>query len=99
MSYFTNEFGTNDDDGGFDERHYFSEVAPDVLLAAPDALGPEAFNLVEPDFTPVAAYIGAGSRWSPPADEFWDEEASYYGAVRYGERASWLHGWTACPEN
>ena len=101
VSYFTNEFGTNDDDGGFDERHYFSEVAPDVLLAVPDALGPEAFDLVEPDFTPVAAYIGAGSRWSPPADddEFWDEASSYYGAVRYGDRASWLHGWSASPEN
>lgn len=100
VSYFTHESGTNDDDGGFDERHYFSEIAPDVLLAAPDALGPEAFDLVKPDFRPVAAYVGAGSRSSPPAnDGFWDEAASYYGAVRYGERASWLHGWTACPED
>ena len=100
VSYFTRELGTNDDDDGFDERRYFSEIAPDILLDAPDALGPEAFDLVEPDFTPVAAYVGAGSEWSPPAnDEFWDESASYYGAVPYGGPASWLRGWTAFPEN
>ena len=99
-SYFRHESGINDDDGGFDERRYFSEIAPDILLEVPDPLGPDAFDLTEPDFKPVAAYIGAGSQWSPPVnDEFWDEDASYYGAVRYGAGASWLHGWTACPES
>ena len=100
VSYFARESGTNDDDGGFDERRYFSEIAPDILLDAPDPLGPDAFDLIEPDFTPVAAYVGAGSGWSPPGDdEFWDGTASYYGALRYGERGSWLRGWTASPEN
>ena len=99
VAYFIDESGAGDDDGGFDELRYFSERATDVLLDAPQALGPEAWNLTEPDFTPVAAYIGAGSQWTPPTnEEFWDETASYYGAVRYGEGASWTHGWTAYPE-
>ena len=99
VAYFIDESGAGDDDGGFDELRYFSERATDVLLDAPQALGPEAWNLTEPDFTPVAAYIGAGSQWTPPTnEEYWDETASYYGAVRYGEGASWTHGWTAYPE-
>ena len=98
-TYFAEESGTGDDDGGFDEMRYFSELAPDIVLDAPQALGPDARSTVNPDFTPVAAYIGAGSQWSPPPnEEFWDEAASYYGAVRYGERASWMHGWIAWPE-
>ena len=99
-SHFADESGSKDDDGGFDERDYFSRIAPDIQLTAPDPLGPGAFDLAEPDFTPVAAYIGAGSDWSPPSGEgFWDEAASYYGAVRYGGSASWMDGWTASPEN
>ena len=99
-TFFGEELGEDDDDGGFDEGHYFSRVAPDILLDAPAALGPGAWSLTEPDFTPVAAYIGAGSDWVPPEnDEFWDQSGSYYGAVRYGERRSWTQGWTAYPES
>ena len=100
LAYFADESGARDDDGGFDERRYFSELAPDILLDAPEALGPDAWSLTAPDFTPVAAYIGAGSQWTPPAnEEFWDEAASYYGAVRYGEQETWMHGWIASPES
>ena len=100
LTYFEDESGARDDDGGFDERRYFSEMAPDILLDAPEALGPDARSLTEPDFTPVAAYVGAGSQWSPPLnEEFWDDAASYYGAVRYGELETWMHGWTAYPES
>ena len=100
LTYFTDESGAGDDDGGFDEWRYFSELAPDILLGAPEALGPVAWNLTAPDFTPVAAYIGAGSQSSSPAnEEFWDPTGSYYGAVRYGERESWTRGWTAWPES
>ena len=99
-TYFEDESGAKDDDGGFDERRYFSEMAPDILLDAPEALGPDARSLTAPDFTPVAAYIGAGSQWSPPLnEEFWDEAASYYGAVPYGGRTNWMRGWTAWPES
>ena len=100
LAYFADESGAKDDDGGFDERRYFSELAPDIVLGAPEALGPDARSLTDPDFTPVAAYIGAGSQWSPPPnEEFWDDAASYYGAVRYGERVSWMRGWIAWPES
>ena len=99
QSYFAYEFGTTDDDGGLDERQYFSEVAPDVFFDATEALSPDAWNLTASNFTPIAAYIGAGSNKLPPTDEeFWDQTANYYGAVRYGEQALWTHGWTAYPE-
>lgn len=98
-TYFEDESGAGDDDGGFDEWRYFSELAPDVKLGAPEALGASAWNAAEPDFTPVAAYVGAGSQSSSPLnEEFWDSTGSYYGAVRYGERESWTRGWTAWPE-
>ena len=100
VTYFADESGAENDDGDFDERRYFSESAPDIVLGAPMALRPEARSLADPDFTPVAAYIGAGSQWSPPAnDDFWDRTASYYGAVPYGDRTNWMDGWTACPES
>ena len=100
QTFFREEPGESDDDGGFDEGYYFSQVAPDIVLDAPTALGPEAFSLNGPDFAPVGAYIAAGSDWLPPEnDEFWDQSGSYYGAVRYGEKRSWTQGWTAYPES
>lgn len=99
-AFFRDESGESDDDGGFDEGHYFSQVAYDIVLDAPPALGPQAWNLTDPDFAPVAAYIGAGSDSLPPEnDEFWEEGENYYGAVRYGEKENWTLGWTAYPEN
>ena len=99
-TFFREESGENDDDGGFDERHYFSRIAPDVALDVPPALGPNAWNLTEPDFAPVAAYVAAGSDSLPPEnDEFWEGGENYYGAVRYGDEGNWTLGWTAYPES
>ena len=99
-AFFMEESGENDDDGGFDEGDYFSRVASDIVLDAPPALGPKAWSLTEPDFAPVAAYVGAGSNWrSPESDEFWEGSDNYYGAVRYGEKENWTLGWTAYPDN
>ena len=99
-SYFTDESGPGDDDGGFNEQTYFFEIAPDILVEVPEALAPSAFDLVNPDFAPVAAELEGGSPSYPPADEdFWDQTAAYYGAMPYGRRESWLQGWTASPNN
>ena len=46
LTYFTDESGAGDDDGGFDERRYFSELAPDIFVGC--ARGPRACRL-EPD--------------------------------------------------
>ena len=98
-SYFTDEVGTDDDDGGFDEQAYFFEIAPDILMNLPEALAPGAFDLVNPDFTPVAAQVEGGSPSLPPDEDFWDQTATYYGAVQYDSQVSWLQGWTASPDN
>ena len=99
-TFFREESGENDDDGGFDEEHYFSRIASDIVLDAPPALGPKAWDLTEPDFAPVAAYVGAGSDSLPPEnDEFWEGSENYYGAVRYGDEGNWTLGWTAYPEH
>ena len=97
QTYFSDESGGQDDDGGFDELSYFSETAPNVLLGV---LGDEAFSLSAPDFAPVAEAIGSEGVQVPPVneEEFWDEGARFYGAVPYAEPLNWTSGWTAYPE-
>ena len=85
---------------GFDAQRYLSEDAPDIIRDSTGPLSASAWDLNRPSFIPIAPFIGAGSDWSPPADEdFWDTQADYYGAVSYGVDRDWTHGWTAFPEN
>ena len=99
-SYFADEAGSGDDDGGFDEHAYFFGTAPDVLVTAPGAVLSGAFDLVNPDFAPVSAQLADGSPSSPPSGgDFWDQTAAYYGAVQYDRQVSWLQDWTASPDN
>ena len=99
-TFFADESGERDDDGGFDELRYFSETAPNVLLGVTEALGPDAFSLNAPNFALAVEAFGAGSAHSPPVDEeeFWTEGARYFGAVPHGEQRNWTSGWTAYPE-
>ena len=99
-TFFADESGERDDDGGFDELRYFSDTAPNVLLGVTGALGPDAFSLSAPNFALAVEAFGAGSAHSPPVDEeeFWTEGARYLGAVPHGGQRNWTSGWTAYPE-
>ena len=85
---------------GFNAQHHWFEDAPDIIRDSTEPLPASAWDLNQPSFIPIAPFIGAGSDWSPPADEaFWDRDGDYYGAVRYGVDRDWTHGWTAFPES
>lgn len=92
-SAFSEELGEGDDDGGFDEDAFFTEengvhrVGP-LMLSIADA-ATSGLALVPPSDT-------AFEDWavSLPKGEFWDESATFIGAVRPGSRATWLEGWT-----
>ena len=93
---FPEETGPSDDDNGFVEGSYFD---PNRLeLVASTGLSEQARDIYEPRFSP--ARINYAVQPSPlPQDEFWDESATYFGAVRPGDRRDWSRGWTAFPAN
>lgn len=93
---FPEETGPSDDDNGFVEGSYFD---PNRLeFVASTGLSEQARDIHEPRFSP--ARINYAVQPSPlPQGEFWDESATYFGAVRPGDRRDWSRGWTAFPAN
>ena len=43
---------------------------------------------------PASDSVLAGRAVDSPKGEFWDESARFIGAVRPGNRTTWLDGWT-----
>lgn len=97
--FFESEVGEADDDGGFDENSFFSTRAANTEFSDKQLLSREAYDPVNPDFTPPAKSIAEENSAPIPQGEFWDEAANYRGAIRPGNRATWLDGWTAFPES
>lgn len=94
---FPAERGESDDDAGFSEQAYFGEQGRAVALAY-SGLAPEARSTRAPDFVPREAPPGAAPA-ALPQGEFWDEGASYLGAIDPVLKQDWTRGWTAYPEN
>ncbi len=93
---FPEESGPQDDDGGFSEGSYFH--AQRLEFVASTGLSDQARDMYQPRFNP--AQINYAIKPSPlPQGEFWDESATYFGAVRPGDRRDWSRGWTAFPAN
>lgn len=95
---FEDESGDANDDAGFDESAFFrggnlraAEITGRLfeggVSAGAAALVPQYDDALIRNAAPV------------PQGEFWDEAASFIGAVRPGSRASWLDGWTSFPES
>ena len=91
-----------DDDGGFDEGAYFTQMkwsntfGTDPMLRFP-------YDLLAPDFTPTSpsAVSGAGvpiDTRGVPAEDFFDDTATYYGSISPTQE-NWMEGWTSFPEN
>lgn len=91
------ESGDGDDDGGFDEAAFLH--TGDTRLGASPGLPASAFDLESPRFAPVAGSPAARGAAIVPQGEFWDEGATWLGAVKPGAASSWLDGWTAFPAN
>ncbi len=100
-TYFPEEKGEKDDDGGFDEAAYFN--SPKRARFVDPGLTQAAWNLTQPNYTPTGtatlSYVAPVPVETGEAMEFWNESADFIGAVRPGATQSWLDGWTAFPLN
>jgi hypothetical protein len=86
---------TNDDDAGFDEAAFLSDVAHANKFEAP-LLG-DPGNLTEPNFVPGAGSPAASGAATVPADGFFDA-VTYIGALPVGG-PDWTANWTSYPAN
>ena len=93
---FSAELDDENDDGGFDELEYFLATST-RLLEEPRLRMPLTSSLIEPDWVPTGQLIATWPK--PPSGEFWDEAATYPGAVAPGEEQPWYQGWTEFPRN
>ncbi len=99
-NWVRDESGTaDDDDGQFDELAWLQDTAAQNRLGIDPQLPAAAFNLLGPNFIPIAGSPTANGAATPPLEEFFDISATYIGAVRPGTTQPWYGGWTAFPEN
>ncbi|MDX1803242.1 MAG: hypothetical protein R3292_04120 [Alcanivorax sp.] len=98
-TFFANESMDSDDDGGFDERHYFLSSAVKSQFGTDPMFTRDATSQSHPDFAPSSLSPARNGASSIPQGEFWDEAANYLGAIRPGSSHSWVDGWTAFPLN
>jgi len=99
VSYFDDESGANDDDGGFNEARYFQSSAVAAQFGTDPLLTRDATSPSHPDFAPTSRSPARNGASPIPQEEFWDEAANYLGAVRPGSVQNWTDGWTAYPLN
>lgn len=88
--------GKEDDDQGFDEKAYLNAPERRLVLANPELINP--FDVSNPAFQPLPSSPASQQVSTIPEGEFWDEAATFLGAIRPGVKVSWLSGWTAYPE-
>lgn len=92
------ETAANDDDFGFSEQDWMAQAASNNRFSIETALFPASRDLVNPNFMPrLQARQMNGTQ--PPQSEFFDESATFVGAVSPASANSWLEGWTSFPES
>lgn len=99
LTFFDAENLDSDDDSGFDERRYFQSSAVNAQFGTDPLLTRDAYSLSHPDFAPTARSPARNGASSIPQGEFWDEAATYLGAIRPGSVQNWTDGWTSYPLN
>lgn len=92
------EQGQDDDDYGFDEKAWIKTTENQNLVSLGSALHPAARNTTSPDFRPRIPLKDMPAT-TPPKSEFFDESATFNGAINPRYPGSWLEGWTAYPES
>lgn len=83
-------FVNDSNDNGFDEGASFLD--PSTNNVAQDPRLRDMLSTTRPNFLPTAVIPGA----APPADDFFDANATYMGAM---STFDWSAGWTSYPEN
>ncbi|MFL1407168.1 hypothetical protein ACJO2E_17640 [Marinobacter sp. M1N3S26] len=91
------ERGDSDDDFGFDEQAWLKAAESENLIRLESALHPAARNPTSPDFRPRIPLSDMPAT-TPPKSEFFDESATFSGAINPRSPGDWLEGWTAYPE-
>ena len=87
-----------DDDFRFDEVAWLKNADNHNILRLTSVLHPAARHLTEPDFRPrLSSQDMPGI--APPKSEFFDESATFMGAINPVNPGTWLEGWTAFPES
>jgi hypothetical protein len=87
----------DDDDAGFDEAAFFTDAARNNVVGTDPQLT-DPLNVTAPNFLPAAGSpLGMGGA-TPPDDGFFDDAATYIGALPVGG-PDWTTGWTSYPEN
>ena len=94
----SSETGDRDDDFGFDEKDWIRNPLNDNSFRMGTVLQPTARSIERPGFNTEIARSRMNPK-VPPKSEFFDESATYQGAVRPSARESWIDGWTAFPLN
>ena len=88
-------------DGDFDEADYYQKNRKRIGFVIQDPLLNSAYSPTAPNFVPMSA-AGVGLGVTPPkeTDDFFDQTATYRGALNPTSGAkNWMEGWTAFPEN
>lgn len=86
------ETGEQDNDAGFNEPNYFNSI----VQVKPGVLSDQASNPIAPDFKPRQS-TGTFADW-PDNDPFWDQTATYAGAVDPATTTPWYLDWTEFSE-
>lgn len=92
------ERGQDDDDYGFDEQAWLKAPENSNQFSLSGALHPAARHVTSPDFRPRVSLRDMPAT-TPPKSEFFDESATFSGAINPRDPGSWLEGWTAYPES
>lgn len=92
------ESGENDDDFGFIEGDWLTSTQNQNQQSLASALNFSARDRTAPGFQ-SGVKMSQMSATAPPESEFFDESATYVGALSPRAQTPWLAGWTAFPEH
>ena len=99
VANFEDELGDADDDNGLIEKEWLLIQGSGLQLNQDPALPRSARDSTNPSFVPARNSPAMSGGQRPPQGEFWDESATWLGAVKPGSIATWLDGWTSFPAN
>lgn len=92
----SDESGSGNDDFGFSENRWLTDTRNSNARRLDSALHVTARDPVNPNFFSRGPARQMAAK-TPPKSEFFDESATYVGALNPRLQTSWLTGWTAFP--
>ncbi|WP_111497601.1 hypothetical protein [Marinobacter bohaiensis] len=90
------ESGDSDDDYGFDEQAWTHTPQAKNRFRVESAMLPAARDITSPSFQPIMTSRQMNAE-TPPESEFFDESATFQGAINPVSKTTWMDDWTAFP--